>query len=218
MPLPSPKMASGRRGHSRCHGIDAPRTEWARMTRQMPVPDDRDMPFVGPDMRAAHAGAHPPPALPPHSPRVKAALCYTVPLVPALYLLTHERRNRFLRLHAAQSLVFHALVGLAQVLLFAAVVVLGGAITSMTGALVAAAAVFALFAALTLVVAVSWAHLVAECIRGRTALLPLVGGWALWVEAFTARDVWARSRTARSGRTSPRGSADAASDTPRPAS
>jgi uncharacterized membrane protein len=188
------------------------------MTRPTPVPDERDMPCAGANMSAALAGAHPPPTLLPHSPRVKAALCYTVPLVPALYLLTHERRNRFLRLHAAQSLVFHALVGLAQVLLFAVVVVLGGAITSTTGALVAAAALFAVFATLTLVVAVTWTHLVAECIRGRSALLPLVGGWALWVEACTAREVWARSREARAGTASPRDADDAASDTPPPAS
>lgn len=132
------------------------------------------------------------PDLAPHSPRVKAALCYTLPLVPAAYLLTHEQRNRFVRLHAAQSLVFHGLAGASQTILFLVVLILGARIQSMTGALIAAAVVFAAFAALVLVVAVTWAHLVADCIRGRVALLPLVGAWALWIEAFTARGVWAR--------------------------
>jgi hypothetical protein len=120
-----------------------------------------------------------------------------VPLVPAVYLLTHEAHDRFVRLHAAQALVFHALVGAAQMALFGAVILLGGLIQSMTGALIAAAVLFALFAALLIVVAITWAHLVADCIRGRVALLPLVGGWALWVEALTARDVWVQRRSRR---------------------
>ena len=126
-----------------------------------------------------------------------AALCYTVPLVPAAYLLMHATRDRFVRLHAAQSLVFHALVGVAQMVLFVAVIFLGGAIQSMVGALIAASVLFALFAALVIVVAITWAHLVADCIRGRVALLPLVGEWALWVEALTAREVWAHFRSQR---------------------
>jgi uncharacterized membrane protein len=133
----------------------------------------------------------------PHSPRAKAALCYTVPLVPSLYLLVHEARDRFVRLHAAQSLVFHALVGAAQLVLFGAVIFLGGVIQSMTGALIAAAVLFALFAVQLIVVAITWAHLVADCIRGRVALLPLVGEWVLWVEALTAREVWAQRRSRR---------------------
>jgi uncharacterized membrane protein len=112
-------------------------------------------------------------------------------------LLAHETRDRFVRLHAAQSLVFHALVGAAQMVLFVAVIVLGGVIQSMTGALAAAAVLFALFAALLIVVAITWAHLVADCIRGRMALLPLVGRWALWVEALTAHEVWAHFRSRR---------------------
>ena len=141
----------------------------------------------------------------PQSPRAKAALCYTVPLVPAAYLLVHEPRDRFVRVHAAQSLVFHGLIGAAQMVLFGAVIFLGGVIQSMAGALIAAAVLFALFAALVIVVAITWAHLVADCIRGRVALLPLVGEWALWVEALTAREVWAhfRSHRAPPGRNAP---------------
>lgn len=114
--------------------------------------------------------------------------------MPAVYLLTHERRDRFVRLHAAQSLVFHGLVGLAQIILFVALVVLGGAVQSMTGALVAAAVLFALFGGLLLVVAITWAQLMADCIRGRVALLPLVGQWAVWVEASAARVMGSRPR------------------------
>jgi uncharacterized membrane protein len=179
----------------------------ARMTPHRLAPDNRDETPSGQNAPPAGAAARIPLDSSPHSPRVKAALCYTIPLVPALYLLARERYNRFLRVHAAQSLVFHALVGLAQLVLFSAVVVLGGAIQSMTGALVAAAALFALFAGLMLVVAVTWAHLLADCIRGQVALLPLVGAWALWVEAFTAREVWAR----------PRGTAPRQSASPPPA-
>ncbi|HEV2237987.1 MAG TPA: hypothetical protein VGR57_15105 [Ktedonobacterales bacterium] len=134
--------------------------------------------------------------------------------MPALYLLARERRDHLVRLHAAQSLVFHGLVGLAQMVLFVAVVLLGGAIQSTTGALVAATAIFVLFAGLLLVVAITWAHLVADCIRGRVGLLPLVGHWAEWLEALATRASAPRQRAAAP---TPLPCGDV-SDTPPPAS
>ena len=58
-------------------------------------------------------------------PRTRAALCYVFPLAPALYLLWRERRDVFIRLHAAQSVVFFGGLAVAQTLLFVALVALG---------------------------------------------------------------------------------------------
>jgi uncharacterized membrane protein len=189
------------------------------MNTPHPAPDspenhgDQEVPHVTHAAHPSPATARVPSPFAPHSPRVKAALCYTVPLVPAVYLLAREERNRFLRLHAAQSLVFHGLVGGAQLTLFLALVILGGVIQSMTGALITAAILFVLFSMLLVVVAITWAHLVADCIRGQVALLPLVGAWAVWIEALTARAV----RSHPEVRPAPPPAADSdLSDTPPP--
>src|SRR5262249_33870302 len=62
------------------------------------------------------------------NPCVRAAVCYVVPLLPALGLLIRERSDRFVRLHAAQALVFFVLLATAQLALYAALVLLGGGV------------------------------------------------------------------------------------------
>ncbi|MGH2517827.1 MAG: hypothetical protein ACRDHP_19445, partial [Ktedonobacterales bacterium] len=49
--------------------------------------------------------------------RVRAGLAYAIPFVPALVLLVSERQHRWVRFHAAQSLVFFSLLALAQIAL-----------------------------------------------------------------------------------------------------
>ena len=108
------------------------------------------------------------------NPRLLGALAYAMPLLPALALLLRERRNRFVRAHAAQALVFFAALALAQVALYALLVVAGGQTTSTRTAIVLAA----VFAVAWLVVAalgfVAWARLVAAALTGYVAALPLV--------------------------------------------
>src|SRR5690348_5239314 len=62
------------------------------------------------------------------NPRVIAALCYAVPYVIALWVLLRERRNRFVRFHAAQSLIFFVTIPLIQLVLFVALVIVGNTV------------------------------------------------------------------------------------------
>lgn len=108
------------------------------------------------------------------NPRLLGALAYAVPLLPAVALLLRERRNRFVRAHAAQSLVFFAVLALAQVLIFALLVLAGGLTTSVRTATLLAV-VFALgWLALAALSFFAWTHLVRAALAGHVASLPLV--------------------------------------------
>ncbi|HEX9413182.1 MAG TPA: hypothetical protein VF916_06740 [Ktedonobacterales bacterium] len=145
-----------------------------------------------PPSRSASAPAGPRRA---HHPRALAALCYTVPVVPAWVLLVRERRNGFVRFHAAQSLIFYSLITVAQVSLYLAILFLGGRITSDRMATATAAVVLALYVALAAVVAYVWTQLVADCVRGRARRLPVAGRWALRLERFAPRRFWRSLRS-----------------------
>ncbi len=127
-----------------------------------------------------------------HHPRVRAALCYAVPVVPGWWLLTHERRNPFVRFHAAQSLVFFALVAVGQLALYLLVLLAGGFIADNHQAIVAAGVVVVLYLAFAVTVAVVWLHLLADCIRGAARPLPLAGRLAARLERFAPRASWLR--------------------------
>lgn len=108
------------------------------------------------------------------NPRLLGALAYAAPLLPALALLLRERRNRFVRAHAAQALVFFSTLALAQVAIFALLVLAGGLTTNLRTA-TALAVVFALaWLALAALSFVAWTHLVAAALAGHVASLPLV--------------------------------------------
>lgn len=127
-----------------------------------------------------------------HHPRVLAALCYAVPIVPGWWQLAHERRNPFLRFHAAQSLVFFALVALGQLGLYALLVLAGGLITSDLLATAAAFTFVALYLAFAVSVTFVWLRLLASCIRGEARPLPLAGRLVFWLERFAPRAAWRR--------------------------
>lgn len=110
--------------------------------------------------------------------RVLAVLSYSIPLAPGAWLLLRERESRFLRWHAAQSLVFFALVAAAQIALYLLLMIAGGLIHSTSVAIVAAIVVVVLFAALGLCVLLVWLRLVGDCIDGRARRFPLLGRWA----------------------------------------
>lgn len=124
-----------------------------------------------------------------YHPGVLAALCYAVPIVPGVLILWRERDNRFVRFHAAHSLVFFALVGVGQIGLYTVLVVAGGLIASDLVATVAAAVIVLLFVALGVGALFIWFGLLADCISGRTRPLPLAGVWAERLERITQRRV-----------------------------
>ena len=108
------------------------------------------------------------------NPRLLGALTYAVPLLPALVLLLRERRNRFVRAHAAQSLVFFAVLALAQIAIFVLLVMVGGLTANVRTATVLAV-VFALgWLALAALSFVAWTRLVGAALAGHVASLPLV--------------------------------------------
>jgi uncharacterized membrane protein len=134
---------------------------------------------------------------PHHHPRVLAALCYTVPVVPAWSLLARKgskRESPFVRFHAAQALVFYGLVAAVQIALFVALVTLGGVVRDDVVASLIAVVLVVVYLAQAVVIAITWTSLMADCVRGDTRLLPVLGRVALRLERFAPRAAWARWR------------------------
>jgi uncharacterized membrane protein len=121
------------------------------------------------------------------NPRRRAALCYAVPFIPALSLLLRERRNRFLRLHAARALAFFGLLVIAQVGFFAALVAIGGLVPDGKVAVALGLAFYALAAVLGLAAFGMWLRLLADAAAGRYAPMPLLAGAAHHIERFFSR-------------------------------
>jgi uncharacterized membrane protein len=124
-----------------------------------------------------------------HNPRVLAALAYALPLVPALLLLARERRNRFVRIHAAQALVFFCLVGLAQASVFAALVGVGSVVSSARLAIVLGLVAYGLFALLGLAGFVTWLLLLADAMAGRRRKRLVLSGLADVLDRILTRRV-----------------------------
>jgi uncharacterized membrane protein len=139
--------------------------------------------------------AQPPSPSSPHArprvrqrnPRVLAALCYAVPIVPGWVLLARERRNAFVRFHAAQSLVFFLVVAVGQLGIYAALVLAGGRITNDRTATIAAAIIAGLYLIFAAVTTFLWLRMVADCMRGAARPLPLAGGLGIRLERLSAR-------------------------------
>jgi uncharacterized membrane protein len=132
-----------------------------------------------------------------HHPRVLAALCYTVPVVPAWILLTRKGNQRaapFVRFHAAQSLVFHGMVAAAQIALYVVLMIAGGFVRDDLVASAIAVGLIMVWLMQAGFFAFTWSWLMADCIRGEARLLPLVGRLALRLERFAPRRAWARWR------------------------
>lgn len=135
------------------------------------------------------------------NPRVTAALCYAVPYVVALWVLLRERRNRFVRFHAAQALIFFVTIPLIQLVLFVAVVVVGNLVG--IGGLAFALGLFFIgaFVALGVGALLVWLRMLADCWAGQATLFPILGSLALRLERLLTaaqREVEvARSRSVR---------------------
>jgi uncharacterized membrane protein len=116
-------------------------------------------------------------------------LAYAMPLLPALVLLVRERRNRFIRVHAAQALVFYLLVAGWQIALFFASVGLGGVTADLRLDVAFGLAMLALFLLLAVLSGLLWLLLIADAMAGRRTLFPVVSLWAERIERFAARQL-----------------------------
>ena len=118
---------------------------------------------------------------------MRAAVCYVVPLLPALGLLIRERSDRFVRLHAARALAFFVLLAAAQLALYAALVLLGGVVLPDGPLAVALGLVFyALVAALGLGSLLLWLALLRDAMAERFSRFPLLSGAAEGIERLFA--------------------------------
>src|SRR5262249_38270501 len=100
------------------------------------------------------------------NPRIQAALCYALPVLPAAYVLLHERRNGFVRFHAARALVLLGGILLIQALLFVVVVILGNTVSGTELAVVIGVLALAAYLALALCGVILWLRLIAEALAG----------------------------------------------------
>ncbi|MEO7002568.1 MAG: hypothetical protein ABI068_12195, partial [Ktedonobacterales bacterium] len=139
----------------------------------------------------AHAHVVAAPLLHSRNPRVIAALCYAVPFLPALATLCGllgERRNRFIRTHAIQSLLFFAALAGIQITLFIAVVALGA--TLPVDQFGMSVALGLLFYSLTIGVGIGafllWTALIGDALSGQMRLHPLLTSAAILLERWTA--------------------------------
>lgn len=125
------------------------------------------------------------PALTPRNRRTRAALAYLFPLLPGLYLLWRERRDRFVRLHAAQAVVFFGMVALAQIILFSALVVVGN--WAPGGWALTALGLFfwAAYGALGLGGLMLWLRMLNDCAHGRLRRRPLLAPLTARLEVAT---------------------------------
>jgi len=134
------------------------------------------------------------------NPRVLAALCYALPFIAGgatLLGLLGAPRNRFVRLHAAQSLLLFALMGLGQVGLFVALVTLGNLAPTSGWLAVGLGLVFyALVAGLGLLCLILWLRLIRDCMLGRWRRYPLLTPLATRLERATRRLVAGHARAA----------------------
>lgn len=128
------------------------------------------------------------PALAPREPRTRAAICYALPFAPGLYLLWHERRNRFIRLHAAQSVVFFGAAVCMQVALFVIVIVLGNLLSGAGSLTTALGLLFwAILLGLSIGGFVLWLRLLNDCVHGRVRWRPILTPFALRLEVAALR-------------------------------
>ncbi|HEX6543307.1 MAG TPA: hypothetical protein VF040_16240 [Ktedonobacterales bacterium] len=137
--------------------------------------------------------------LPRQNPRVVAALCYAIPCVASVVVLLRERRNRFVRFHAAQALIFFATILLTQLILFTALVILGNIVQANTWLVALGVLFIGGFLALGVGALILWLWMLADCWAGQATQLPLISRLALRLEQMLTevrREV-ANSRTKR---------------------
>ncbi len=145
------------------------------------------------------------PALAPREPRTRAAICYALPVAPGLYMLWHERHDRFIRAHAAQSVVFFGSAAFAQVMLFLVIIVLGNLLSGAGWLTTAFGLLFwGLFLVLGIGGFVLWLRLLNDCVHGRLRWRPILTPLALRLEAAALRFTRSASAAYHAPRNTPR--------------
>ena len=124
---------------------------------------------------------------PRRNPRVQAALCYVVPFVPAAVVLLRERHNRFVRLHAAQAVALFALLALAQVAIFSALVAAGGFVTDLALAALLGIVFYGLLAIVGLLGLILWLDFLHDALCGRFRPYPALTPLARRIEHVVSR-------------------------------
>ncbi|WIG58753.1 MAG: hypothetical protein OJF49_001499 [Ktedonobacterales bacterium] len=109
-----------------------------------------------------------------HNPRVLAALAYAFPIVPALVLLIRERRNHFIRAHAALALIFFAALLLAQIAFWLVLIGAGSITPDLRFNVVAGLAILVLGALFGLISLLTWLRLIRAALAGRILTIPLL--------------------------------------------
>ncbi|HEX6122075.1 MAG TPA: hypothetical protein VFY89_02890 [Ktedonobacterales bacterium] len=118
----------------------------------------------------------------PRSPRTRAALCYAIPLAPALALLLRERHSLYVRLHAARALLFFVLILLAQTVLLVWLVVLGNLATARWLAVLLGLLFYFVVPTLGLIILISWLRCLTGALTGRAIPLTHLDRAARWLE------------------------------------
>ena len=168
-----------------------------------PFSSGREQPPSGADVGVPETDITSAPGVPRgrRNPRVIAALCYAVPYVVALWVLLRERRNRFVRFHAAQSLIFFMAIPLMQLVLFVALVVVGNIVGIGALAFVLGLFFIGAFLALGIGALFLWLRMLADCWAGQATVFPILGSLAHRLERLLTevrREVEvARSRPVR---------------------
>jgi uncharacterized membrane protein len=93
-------------------------------------------------------------------------------------VLLRERRNRFVRFHAAQSLIFFITIPLMQLALFVALVVVGNIVGIGALAFVLGLVFIGAFLALGIGALFLWLRMLADCWAGQATVFPIIGSLA----------------------------------------
>jgi len=120
------------------------------------------------------------------NPRLRALLVHALPFAPAVVMLLRERRNAFVRLHAARALAFYGLIGIAQIVLFVTLVFIGG-FASGGVAFAFGLLFYGLFGLLGVAAVVIWLRLLADAAAGTLTPVLLLTEEAWRIEWAFAR-------------------------------
>lgn len=121
------------------------------------------------------------------NPRLRALSVYALPFAPAVVVLLRERRNAFVRLHAARALAFYGFIGIAQIVLFVALVLIGGFASDSVAAFAFGLLFYGLFGLLGVAAVVFWLRLLADAAAGTLTSVPLLTSAAWRIEWAFAR-------------------------------
>lgn len=122
-----------------------------------------------------------------YNPRIIAALCYAIPYVVSIGALVRERRNRFVRFHAAQSIIFFVTIPAIQLILFVVLIVVGNTVDTGPWSVVLGVLFIGGFLALGIGAFLFWLRLLADCWAGRATAFPVIGALAHRMERLLTR-------------------------------